>query len=163
MYLRTGTGQPSQPPYNERNTKLKTPMNTFTNFEIPLRHIKKYKDINLSIWCHNIFHPPFWVNPPPLCFTTENELMPNPSPFCKEGKHYGKFIRVITLNFIVIGGTGNKRLRWVRRAIWSFDTFNLKRIMEASDIEFRYLFHRTLNLMLVNDPFLLCSFSYHNR
>lgn len=97
-----------------RNTKLKTPMNTFSNFEIPLRHIKKYKDINLSIWCHNIFHPPFWANPPPLHFTTESEHsnMPNPSPFCTERKHYGKFIRVITLNFIVIGG--NKRRRWER-------------------------------------------------
>lgn len=37
-----------------------------SNFQIPLRHIKEHKDINLSIWCRNIFHPPFWIgNPPP--------------------------------------------------------------------------------------------------
>jgi hypothetical protein len=54
---------------------------TISNFEIPLRHIKKYKDINLSIWCQNIFHPPFWV---PfhlrVAFTTSSP-MPS-SPFC---------------------------------------------------------------------------------
>lgn len=33
----------------------------FPTFEIPSRHIEQGKDINLSIWCRNIFHPPFWL------------------------------------------------------------------------------------------------------
>lgn len=62
------------------------------------------------------------------------------------------------------------------KAIWSFDTFNFKRderdesvewVGETVDIEFRYLFHRTLNLMLVNIPLLLLRnlflSLYHNR
>ena len=64
------------------------------------------------------------------------------------------------LNFIVIYGNKRRRRRQSRvcrtnKREKPFDTFSFKRNGWKCDIEFRYLFYRTLNLMLVNIPFLL--------
>lgn len=50
------TGETSQTPHPSLSIAPELAY-TFCDFEIPLRHIKKYKDINLSIWCQDIFHP----------------------------------------------------------------------------------------------------------
>lgn len=53
-YFSNGWGIPNPSPLAFHSTELAY---TFCDFEIPLRPIKKYKDINLSIWCQDIFHP----------------------------------------------------------------------------------------------------------